>query len=125
MLPKSFAVAMSWSSTESLSGTTVLAITPSYMTILSTESITLTVNARYNCAWSSSAPRLLWLVDYTGETKTVTLQSTAFAGYDIMPVSITAMCGIGSFNVNEVTTNVLIQPNPWLGHGCGDGGGGY
>lgn len=86
-----------------LLGATALVITPSNPTIVVGNSIGLSVNATYNCAWSSSDTSKVSLVNYTGETKSVTVQGLAAGS-----ATITAKCGI--INVNKVTTTVTVNP---------------
>ncbi len=86
-----------------LLGTTALVITPSNPTIVSGNSIGLSVNATYNCAWSSSDTSKVSLVNYNGETKAVTVKGNAAGS-----ATIQAKCGI--INVNKVTTTVTVLP---------------
>ncbi len=90
--------------TSELLGTTALVITPSNPTIEVPNSVDLSVNAVYDCAWSSSSP-IVSLVNYTKETKWVTVQGIAEG-----TATITARCGFGVFNVNSATTSVQVTP---------------
>ncbi len=90
-------------STESLSGSTVLIITPSDPAIPNGNIVALEVNAKYDCAWSSSDTNIVSLVNYVNQTKTVVVQGNALG-----TATITAKCGAGVFNVNKVTTSVTV-----------------
>ncbi len=99
--------------TGTLAGATVRVITPSNPAIAVGETIALSVNAVYDCVWSSSDDASVSLVNYAlicdgescgwPETKSVTIKGNAVGG-----ATITAKCGWGTFNVNKVTTTVTV-----------------
>ncbi len=90
-----------------LFGTAALVITPSNPTLVAGNSTGLSVNAVYKCAWSSSNTAIVSLVNYSGETKSVTVKGNAAGS-----ATITARCGLGLMNVNSVSTHVTVQAPP-------------
>lgn len=87
----------------SLIGTAALVITPSNPAIVVGNSTGLSVNAVYNCAWSSSNTAVASLVNYSKETKAVRVKANAPGS-----ATITAKCGFGAINVNHVSTTVTV-----------------
>jgi hypothetical protein len=91
---------------NALFGATALVITPSNPTVVVGNTTGLSVNSVYNCAWSSSNTAVASLVNYSGETKSVTVQGNAAGS-----ATITAKCGL--IDVNKVTTTVtVVLPTP-------------
>ena len=104
-------VVMNQAPTSNLSGAASdrLTITSSKSLPLLVDGTTdLTVDAVYKCTWSSSDATKVVLVNYTAETKTVTVKAVG-VGSSI----IEAKCGIGSSNINSVTLTVNVK-NPTI-----------
>ena len=92
------------STSSSSTSSSRLVITPSNPTISVGAQQKLDVNATYNCVWSSSNTNIVSFVGDATEVKSVTVKGIA-AGSAV----ITAKCGLGAINVNQVTTNVTVR----------------